>query len=108
MKHFPSGQLYYNSSGTWNVTKLFKASKKLFCQYIEIDSLLKDKEVKEDVEMLKVFYLKHVLSVDLRYPIIVNAENLVMDGYHRLAKATILRKRVIRARKFKVTPPPDI
>lgn len=46
-------------------------------------------------------------DADLSYPIILCAEGRVMDGMHRVAKASLLKHSHILAVQFEQTPEPD-
>jgi len=48
-----------------------------------------------------------VQDADLSYPIILCAEGRVMDGMHRVAKASLLKQTEILAVQFEQTPEPD-
>ena len=48
-----------------------------------------------------------VQDADLSYPIILCAEGRVMDGMHRVAKASLLKQTEILAVRFEQTPEPD-
>ncbi|WP_336042641.1 hypothetical protein [Acinetobacter dispersus] len=48
-----------------------------------------------------------VQDADLSYPIILCAEGRVMDGMHRVAKASLLKQTEILALQFEQTPEPD-
>ncbi|EXB24874.1 hypothetical protein J537_3160 [Acinetobacter baumannii 1437282] len=48
-----------------------------------------------------------VQDADLSYPIILCAEGRVMDGMHRVAKASLLKHSHILAVQFEQTPEPD-
>jgi hypothetical protein len=48
-----------------------------------------------------------VEAADLSYPIILCANGRVMDGMHRVAKASLLRHGDILAVQFEQTPEPD-
>ncbi|ENX42517.1 hypothetical protein [Acinetobacter sp. NIPH 2100] len=48
-----------------------------------------------------------VEAADLSYPIILCAEGRVMDGMHRVAKASLLKQTEILAVQFEQTPEPD-
>ena len=54
--------------------------------------------------------LEHVRlmeEADLSYPIILSATGAVMDGMHRIAKATLQGRHEIEAVQFDEDPPPD-
>jgi len=48
-----------------------------------------------------------VQDADLSYPIILCAEGRVMDGMHRVAKASLLKQTEILAVQFEQTPEPN-
>ncbi|NIE98172.1 hypothetical protein F3J02_17070 [Acinetobacter sp. Tr-809] len=48
-----------------------------------------------------------VQDADLHYPIILCAQGRVMDGMHRVAKASLLKQTEILAVRFEQTPEPD-
>ena len=52
-------------------------------------------------------HIQLVQEADLSYPIILCAEGRVMDGMHRIAKASLQGQLSIQAVKFAVTPSPD-
>ena len=46
---------------------------------------------------LSISDYNRIINADLRYPIIITANNKIIDGMHRLAKAHLLKKQMIRA-----------
>ena len=46
-------------------------------------------------------------TVDLTYPVILSADGSLMDGGHRIAKAYLLGRPTVRARRFVIDPDPD-
>ncbi len=52
-------------------------------------------------------HIQLVQAADLSYPIILCADGRVMDGMHRIAKASLQGQLSIQAVKFAVTPSPD-
>lgn len=52
-------------------------------------------------------HFKLVQDADLSYPIILCAQGRVMDGMHRVAKASLLKQTEILAVHFEQTPEPD-
>ncbi|EPG36089.1 hypothetical protein [Acinetobacter colistiniresistens] len=48
-----------------------------------------------------------IQDADLSYPIILCAQGRVMDGMHRVAKASLLQQKDILAVQFEQTPEPD-
>jgi len=64
---------------------------------------------KNDIPTIRsiVDHMKLINEVSLKYPIILSAENLVMDGMHRVSKALFKGISKVRAVKFIKTPLPD-
>lgn len=46
-------------------------------------------------------------QADLNYPIILDDDGFIMDGWHRVAKALFLRLPTIKAVRFDITPECD-
>lgn len=51
-----------------------------------------------------VFHFKRVQSSDISYPIILDDEGFVCDGWHRIAKAIIEGHEFIKAKRLIVMP----
>ncbi len=47
-----------------------------------------------------ISHIKCVNDADLKYPILLNENNVIMDGKHRLAKAILLGRKTIKAKRF--------
>ena len=52
-------------------------------------------------------HAKLIEKADLRFPIILSADGRVMDGMHRVAKATLMGQLTIEAVRFASDPEPD-
>ncbi|NAR52587.1 hypothetical protein [Acinetobacter haemolyticus] len=52
-------------------------------------------------------HIQLIQDADLNYPIILCAQGRVMDGMHRVAKASLLKHSDILAVQFEQTPEPD-
>ena len=52
-------------------------------------------------------HARRIWEADLRYPIILSAEGMLMDGGHRIAKAWLAGQAQITAVQFAVDPEPD-
>ena len=50
---------------------------------------------------------KRIYEADLSCPVIISAEGYLMDGKHRLAKASLLGMKKIAAVRFRQNPAPD-
>ncbi len=106
----PSEKGYY----AWDINRLIEKSKNLKIIEISISSIKELDEPfwygnKNDIPTVRsiVDHMKIINDVNLKYPIILSAENLVMDGMHRISKALLLGIPMIRAVKFNKTPIPD-
>lgn len=51
--------------------------------------------------------MRRVLDVDLRYPIILDQDGFIMDGWNRVCKALVQGHATIKAVRFEKTPPHD-
>lgn len=54
-----------------------------------------------------VEHIRLINEADLAFPIILSSDGRVMDGMHRVAKATLAGHDTISARKFVQDPEPD-
>lgn len=54
-----------------------------------------------------VEHARLIKAADLRFPIILSADGRVMDGMHRVCKATLLSRPTILAVHFIANPEPD-
>lgn len=52
-------------------------------------------------------HVKRVLNANMDYPVILDAEGFIMDGWHRITKALVEGRATIRAVRFDETPPCD-
>jgi hypothetical protein len=93
----------------WLVTSLIEKSKDLevfdlplrcFCVGSEIW-----KPIKTALDLAR--HMKRVQEVSLDYPVILDEEGFIMDGWHRVAKALLQGWSTIKAVRFDKTPPCD-
>lgn len=67
---------------------------------IDLDNeILVSKTVKELAE-----HIKRCLEVDTSYPIILNENGTILDGWHRIVKALVDGKETIKAVRFQEEP----
>lgn len=64
-------------------------------RYSPLDVLHNPKKYKEDYE--------RIMNANLIYPIIITKNNIVIDGVHRIVKASFLQKKQIKAYVFNNT-----
>ena len=102
-----------NGFFAWDVDKLVELTKDLPVVEVPLSEI---KELDEPYwygeghsptcrELLVHFQL--VNECDLAYPIILCSDGRIMDGMHRVVKATLENKEVIKAVRFDKTPKPD-
>lgn len=54
-----------------------------------------------------VIHWRRASKADLKYPVIMDADGFIMDGWHRVAKALFLGMSTIKAVRFDETPDHD-
>jgi hypothetical protein len=55
-----------------------------------------------------IAHMRLVRDVDPSHPVILGADNRVMDGMHRIVRAVLEDRTTIRAVRFVVQPEPDV
>ena len=53
-------------------------------------------------------HYKTCVKADLKYPVIMSEEGVVLDGWHRLLKAIIIGQRYVKVVRFKINPPSSL
>ena len=105
-----NGQYFQNGDKRWNVAKLVKLSECLKPFKIPMAGLnvvdIYPSQVFSTAEF--VTHIRKVKYADLRRPIILSDEGLVMDGRHRVMRAMLDEKKYILAVRFTETPEPCI
>jgi hypothetical protein len=100
-------QVFTSESEGWYVSKLIEATKDLPPREVSVAELLAGDDTQKAVDWLYKNEPYSVEEADLQYPVILSAEGVLMDGYHRLAKAAKDGLKTLPAVQFEVTPPPD-
>jgi hypothetical protein len=109
-------QYYFRPSSrgllAWDVDRLVRLSSALPRKHIPLSRLRELDEVwfGEDERPTWRAMLEHMKLIDdadLSFPIILSSSGAVMDGRHRLAKATRQGRREIEAVQFAEDPEPD-
>jgi len=94
----------------WDTEKLWKRAKRLKVRSIPIGDIIDqlDEPVWGEPTVNEVLdHMRRIHNADLKYPIILSEEGYVMNGYHRLAKAKINRKRKVKVVRFRKNPKAD-
>jgi hypothetical protein len=109
-------QYYFRQSErgllAWDVDRLIQLTSQLPRKIVPLDQIreLDEEWFGEDERPTWRALLEHVRlleEADLTYPIILSASGAVMDGMHRVAKATLEGRSGIEAVQFDEDPPPD-
>lgn len=102
-----------NGFFAWDVDRLVRLSSSLPIETIPLEQIAElDQEYwfysGADPTCRNIaLHFKLMMEADLQYPIILCADNRVMDGMHRVTKALALGHTEIRCVRFRDTPAPD-
>ena len=115
---FNKVKLYENAcnasnTGSWYVSNLIERTKeKENVIDFELDIWSLNLDVNVWGEKLSFYdiitHLRQINEVDVNFPVIVNEQGWVMDGWHRIAKSILHGKRYIKAVRFKKNPEKDL
>ena len=111
-------QYHFRRSGDdtliWDVDRLVNLSSRLPRITIQVDSVRELDEVywsgagREQMTCREVVgHARLMNEADLCYPIILSEDGRVMDGMHRVAKASLEGRAEIQAVQFEKDPEPD-
>ena len=102
-----------NGFFAWDVDRLIDLSKGLEVVEFPLDQIREIKENywfgtgEEPTVQSIAEHLRIMAAADLKYPILMCAEQRVMDGMHRVLKSLIAEEQVITTKIFPETPLPD-
>lgn len=96
----------------WDVHRLVQLTKKITVKKVPLTKIQELNEPywfpnKYPTTQQIIDHFKLIQDADLDYPIILCAQGRVMDGMHRVAKASLLKHTHIMAMQFEQTPKPD-
>ncbi len=108
-------QYYFRPSSrgllAWDVDRLVELSSETPRKQVRIGEIRElDEEWSGDERptwRAMVAHIRLIQEADLAYPIILSANGSVMDGMHRVAKATLEGRDMIEAVQFLEDPEPD-
>ncbi len=111
------GQTYSSSvdgiKKYWKVEDLWEHAKTLPVEFIPVETLVEQlqgtcwTEGEDDVTPEWVLgHTRRILKSDLDYPILVDENNIIVDGVHRLCKAVLEGKEVVKVQRFQRLPEP--
>ena len=103
-----------NGLYAWDVHKLIEYSRNIKPKNIPLNSISELNENywfggKEDTPTCLAIaeHCKLINETDLKFPIILSSNGRVMDGMHRVCKAYIEGKKIIKVVQFTTDPEPD-
>ena len=93
----------------WLIPNLIEQAKCLPVMEIPLCAIFTGSEVWEPIQSPQQLarHMKQVMDADMSYPIIMDDEGFIMDGWHRVAKALLEGRETIKAVRFENTPAPD-
>lgn len=100
---------YVRRGTTWNVLKLIEASKdiKPFDLPLQgIDISISPWGNHLNIKQF-VYHSKRIKKTKLKYPVILDDEGFICDGWHRVCKALLKNKKTIKAIRLVNMPEPD-
>lgn len=93
----------------WIVSNLIERAKELEVFDLPLCAMFTGSNIWNPIESAYslAVHMKRVQEASLDFPIILDAEGFVMDGWHRVAKALLEGRATIKAVRFDETPAPD-
>jgi hypothetical protein len=93
----------------WRVTSLIERAKGLEPFDLPLVALFSGSEVFDPIRSAYdlALHMKRALAADMDYPVILDAEGFVMDGWHRITRALVEGQGTVKAVRFDETPPCD-
>lgn len=94
----------------WNVTNLFERAKSLEVFDLPLCAVDLSRNVFAGMDgnpLTLAGHVQRVQDADLSFPVILDGEGFIMDGWHRVVKALVEGLPTIKAVRFDETPPCD-
>lgn len=100
---------YSDNCKIWTVTNLIARAKELTPFDLPLAAIYTGSQVWDATGSAygMAHHMRRALDVDTSYPIILDQEGFIMDGWHRVLRALIDGKATIKAVRFAETPPHD-
>lgn len=100
---------FKDGNKVWLVTSLIERSKELPVFEVPLAGLFSGSGVFDPITSAYCLakHMKRVQETNLDYPVIMDEEGFIMDGWHRVAKALLEGRKTIKAVRFETTPAPD-
>ena len=90
----------------WSVARLIELSRDFEVMQVPLDHLNVFNSYKNLTLREMVMHMKAVNDADLKFPIILDEDGVIMDGRHRIMKAILNNKKTIKAVRFDINPVP--
>ena len=90
----------------WSVARLIELAKDLPVQEAPLDAINVYNKLGDLTLRELAMHVKAVNEADLQYPIILDEDGEIMDGRHRVVRAMIEEKKMIKFVRFDENPPP--
>lgn len=99
---------YIRRGYCWSALTLIEACKDLEVFDLPLSGIRID-ELYWKIESTKdfIYHAKRVQETDEQYPIIIDDEGIIADGWHRVVKAILSGKETIKAKRLQVMPSYD-
>lgn len=104
-----SDNTFRSGNGVYTVARLIELAKELEPFDAPLRCLCISAQIFDPIEDARALaeHVKRVNETNLDYPVIMNADGMIMDGWHRVVKALVEGRETIRAVRFEKTPSPD-
>ncbi len=100
---------FQSGKQVWGITRLIERAKGLESFDLPLQAINIGTEIWNPIQTPKKLaeHMKQVMAADLDYPVILDDEGFIMDGWHRVARALFEGRATIKAVRFEVTPSCD-
>ena len=90
----------------WNVARLIQHAKDLPVFEIPLAGIYIGANVFPESKSARAIaeHMKRVQETDLKYPILLDLDGFIMDGWHRVYKALVEGRETIKAVRFETLP----
>ena len=102
----PDGQMARLGRHMWSVPRLFALTKDFEAHDVPLDFLDVHTRYNRLTPREMVMHFNAVNNADLSFPIILDEDGEIMDGWHRVMKAMLLGEKTIKVVRFDENPSP--
>lgn len=98
---------YTDDSGhVWTVARLIEHAKSLQVFDLPLSAVYIGQKVFQESKSARAIaeHVKRVNETDLSYPVIMDPDGFIMDGWHRVVKALVEGRETIKAVRFETLP----